>query len=188
MVLCCSRGAKHVGEDVWSDLGNAAYTGNLPRMIQQLSNGGDVTAADANGFTPIHRAAQSGNFEAVQLLLKCGADARCSATNGETPLHIAAFHRNAKTVKLLLETDAKADVNKQNTDHGMTPLHVAVYRGCPEIVDLLLAAGANPDITAKGQTTLNLAEFGNSQELQGRSSPSAKHHDTLLLLQNRLKS
>ncbi|PFH37890.1 putative ankyrin [Besnoitia besnoiti] len=187
MVLCCAGGGRKEGEDVWSDLSNAAYTGNVARMMQQINTGSSVNGADQNGLTPLHRAAQSGSFAALQLLLKNGADPRCSAKNGDTPLHIAAFHRNAEAVKFLLSTDAKVDINKQTKDHGMTPLHVAVYRGCPEIVDLLLAAGADPDLLAKGQTAVNLAEFWDTQESQGRSSPSAKHHDTLLLLQTRLK-
>ncbi|PHJ18577.1 ankyrin repeat-containing protein [Cystoisospora suis] len=187
MKLCCAGGGKKAGVDQWSDLSSAAYTGNVSRMMQQLNSGISINTTDENGLTPMHRAAQSGSFEAMQFLLKHGANPRSLAKNGDTPLHIAAFHRNAQVVRYLLETDAKKDINKQNTDHGMTPLHVAVYRGSPEIVDLLLGAGADPDILAKGQTAVNLAEFWDRQESQGRSSPSAKHHDTLVLLQSRLR-
>lgn len=111
-----------------------------------VEQGGDLSATDTWGNTPLHTLAGSrrGNIEE---LLDLGADVNSNSSSRGTPLHAAADSFNLTNVRLLIGRGANVDA--QNMDR-MTPLEYALRR-CSNvnlaemaaIAELLLAAGAS---------------------------------------------
>ena len=54
-----------------------------------LNSGAGVSAADDQGWTPIHAASRTGYREIVELLLESGAKLDVRTRKQETPLHLA---------------------------------------------------------------------------------------------------
>lgn len=118
-----------------------------------LSQGIDINAAQADGFTALHWAAQRDNLALVDLLLSAGANAKASTRYNITPLYLAALNGSSAIIQRLL--DARADPN--GTAHeGQTMLMTAALAGKPDAVRLLVARGAVVDATEpyRGQTAL----------------------------------
>lgn len=85
-----------------------------------IDNGGDVNAANASGYTPLHEALRSSQYgvgETTRVLLRAGANVHCQDTYGNTPLHFAL---TPDAVELLIEKGS--DVRVTNIQ-GRTCLH-----------------------------------------------------------------
>ncbi|EGD80162.1 osteoclast-stimulating factor 1 [Salpingoeca rosetta] len=79
-------------ESVDNPLHEAAKRGNLPFLIECLTNGVSPNALDKAGATPLHWAARGGHVDCAEELLKrpnCRADVQNKL--GDTPLHNAAW-------------------------------------------------------------------------------------------------
>ena len=81
----------------------AAATGNIEAVMQQLDAGTDVNAKDKNGWIPLHDAAYFGRKETAEILIANGADVNAKADGGCTPLHHAAVEGHLEIVHLLLQ-------------------------------------------------------------------------------------
>ena len=125
----------------------------------QLAKGVDVTAADKEGATALHRAAFLSTPESVALLLRYGADAAARDDHGRTALHFAvsAEHgTDAGIVSALLAHGADAAAKDEA---GATVLHWAMWAYPTvdiETIRLLLSHGADAAATdERGRTALH---------------------------------
>ncbi len=118
-----------------------------------LRGGADVTAADADGTTPLHWAVHANAAALVELLLDAGADVRAANRYGVQPIALACTNGNAAIVELLL--DAGVDANTALAQ-AETALMTAARTGSLDVVELLLDRGANVNATEtwRGQTAL----------------------------------
>ena len=154
----------------------AAETGDIKAVKQQLAEGADVNAEDEDEY-PLHDeklylAIKEGDIEAVKKELADGADVNSKNSDGTlqvystvdqkwqtytgidfTPLDLAVVNGYKEIIELLIEKGA--DVNAEDDD-GNSPLHMAyrgeinelmVVNGCKEIFELLIEKGA--DVNAK---------------------------------------
>jgi ankyrin repeat protein len=112
----------------------------LSLLIQLLTEGADINAADRNGETLLFDAAETESDGIAQLLLEAGADVNAAAKSGVTPLHAAAAAGHAQVVQLLLQAGAKTDAAAKS---GRNALYAAAVAGHHEVVQLLLQAGAD---------------------------------------------
>mgnify|MGYP001196566211 FL=1 len=97
----------------------AAATGNIQAVIQQLDAGTDVNSKDKNGWIALHDAVYFGSIEITEILITNGADVNAKADGGCTPLHLAAKNAHIEVVELLLAKGANVNAND---DFGDTPL------------------------------------------------------------------
>ena len=136
---------------------DAARKGDVETLKAELRSGGDVNAAQGDGFTALHWAAKTGHRDIAEVLIAAGADVRATTRlGGHMPLHVAAAAGKAGVVEALLEAGAPADAM---TSTGAQPLHLAATAGDPAVVTALLAHGAPVDAreTAWGLTPLMFA-------------------------------
>ena len=117
----------------------AAASGKSEIVQWLLSLGADVSAADEDGFTPLHSAVQT-DLEIVKLLHDAGADISSRTKTGQTPLHRAASAGQLQVTEWLINVGQS--LNAMDI-LGRTPLHLAVYRGMVSTVQLLLSRHAN---------------------------------------------
>ncbi|KAB8067207.1 ankyrin repeat-containing domain protein [Aspergillus leporis] len=142
-------------------LWHAASHGNEEMVELLLQNGGDITAADIFGKTPLHQAiekghasivkmllsryvcqpllciaARTGNAEIAKSLLDHGLDVNITDAEGRTPLHLAAAKGHDRVVQLLLNQES---INVQARDrYRSTALHEAAMGGHLPVLELLL--------------------------------------------------
>lgn len=137
-----------------TQLGDAAYAGDMRAVHSLLSSGVDVSGADADGFSALHRASASGSVGVMECLLAHGADPNARDTVGCTPLHYAAFcgHTDASYVLI----SAGADAGRRNRD-GLTPADIAKAEGKESVLKLLSGQWTKAD---------NL-DFGHGVVLEG---------------------
>ena len=122
---------------------SAAKRGDVEALRSELRSGGDVNAAEGDGFTALHWAAKRGDAELAGVLIAAGADLRATTRLGaHQPLHVAAAAGEAEVAEALLAAGAPASAP---TATGARPLHLAAASGDPGVVSALLAAGADPD-------------------------------------------
>jgi tetratricopeptide (TPR) repeat protein len=118
----------------------AAAAGHTEAMKILVSEGEDINARNAFGWTPLHAAAYQGASEAVwMLVVEAGADTGSRADGGWTPLHLAARRPSPATQVLIV---AGGDVNARDDD-GLTPLHIAALKGSAEAARFLIEGGAS---------------------------------------------
>jgi hypothetical protein len=126
------------GYGMKTPLHSAAYYGNLEVVQKLIEYDADISAEDANGWTPLNNASESTlikNHSVLRLLLERGADVNTRAKNGSTPLYRASSYGALEVVPVLLEHGA--DVNAVD-NHGRTALQVATGNQKDEIMKLLL--------------------------------------------------
>ena len=136
---------------------DAAKRGDVETLKAELRSGGDVNAAQADGFTALHWAAKTGNREVAEVLIAAGADVRATTRLGShMPLHVAAAAGKPGVAEALLTAGAPADAM---TSTGAQPLHLAAAAGDAGMITSLLAHGAPVDAreTAWGLTPLMFA-------------------------------
>src|ERR1022692_1225230 len=78
-----------------SRLIDAARSGDAKAVRTLLAQHAPVTAADAEGSTPIHYAVQAGNAEIAGLLIAAGADVKAATRYSITPLSLACTNGDA---------------------------------------------------------------------------------------------
>jgi ankyrin repeat protein len=111
----------------------------------------DVFAADADGFTPLHRAAFAGHAEVARVLLErvehTGADALPKLLNarsqgyGKSPLHCAADAGSSELVQLLI--DKGSNLEARTWVEASTALHLAALKGHDRVITALAKSGAD---------------------------------------------
>ena len=137
---CCSLGLAGEGTDIHT----AVRAGNLPQLVERLSQQPDLLdARTPGGETPLHYAVLGRHPAIVDLLLARGADVNAQDSAGRTPLHFAATLDNPELINTLLA--GGADVNLADA-RGDTPLHLAAIRFRPEALRALLTAGADVNV------------------------------------------
>jgi ankyrin repeat protein len=81
---------------------NAAQARSAEKLAFFLERGADVNAADARGFTTLHRAAEMGEAQIVRMLLENGASPDADA-QGHTARSLAQA-RGESEIVLMLES------------------------------------------------------------------------------------
>jgi spore coat protein CotH len=95
--------------DIW----NAAKTGDIAALKQQIANGSDLNDLDARlGITPLAWASMAGQLEAARLIISKGGNVNTQNRDGSVALHGAAFLGQVKIVELLLKNNS--NVNAEN--------------------------------------------------------------------------
>jgi ankyrin repeat protein len=84
------------------ELLQATEAGDIARMAALLTQGAEVNARNAYGWTPLHVAAAGGDPAVVALLLQHGADVHTRSHIGTTPLDNATTRGGRKAVIDLL--------------------------------------------------------------------------------------
>ncbi len=81
-------------------LHSASKTSNLELIRLLIQAGGDVSAQDEDGETPLHWAmSRKGSYEVARLLIENGADLANNTVDMRTPLH-TFFNDTVETVLL----------------------------------------------------------------------------------------
>ena len=99
---------------------NAARTGDVQTLKQQIDNGQDINAKQNGNVHAIGLASLFGHVEAVELLIKNGANVNQQTKDGGTALHGASFLGRVKIVETLLRAGANVKISNSN---GMTPIN-----------------------------------------------------------------
>jgi ankyrin repeat protein len=152
-VACLTGAAAAAAQAPDLRLIDAARRQDLPAVRSLLTQGLDVNATAADGFTALHWASERDDLQLVTLLLSAGANAKASTRYNVTPLYLASLNGSAAIMERLL--DAGADAN--GTAHqGQTMLMTAAMAGKADAVRLLLTRGAKVDAAEpyRGQTAL----------------------------------
>ncbi|CAG9465746.1 unnamed protein product [Pedinophyceae sp. YPF-701] len=105
-------------------LHNAVRTGDLAAVQRELQRDPQqASAADVEGYTPLHLAADSGAEDVVRALLASGADANARDAEGQTPLHCAVLGEHEGVTRALLDCggDAGAPDNAGETPAAGAP-------------------------------------------------------------------
>jgi ankyrin repeat protein len=121
------------------DRNNPAFI-DVPRALELIRAGADVTLQNQWKRTALHHAANSGNLEIATALIGAGAPLNGKNNHGHTPLCVAVIYGHADIVRLLLKAGAIPDTDN---NHGETPLARARYSGRTEIVAMLEQAMAD---------------------------------------------
>ena len=135
----------------------AAKRGDVESVRAELRSGGDVNAAEGDGFTALHWAAKRGDAELARVLLSAGADFRATTRLGaHQPLHVAAASGEAAVAEALLSAGAAVSAA---TGTGARPIHYAAASGSAAIVETLASHGADVNAVEPGwgQTPLMFA-------------------------------
>ncbi|XP_049855556.1 ankyrin-1-like [Schistocerca gregaria] len=162
--------------DIIRSLHGAVRTGNLQDVLEMLSKGADVEAADIFKVRPIHIAAEEGHLDILKALIARGCNVNALAAcatplfnqleRGMTPLHFAV--RNADPNLALCLISAGAKVNTENSSK-VVPLHLAAQHGHLSVVKALVSANADvnaednikvtPLVSAVAQNFEDVAKF-----------------------------
>ena len=129
-----------------------------------LDRGVDVSTAEADGTTPLHRAVHANDATIVELLLAAGADAQAANRYGVRPIALACTNGNAAIVELLLNAGVDASATLAE---GETALMTAARTGALDVVNLLIDHGADVNAVEhwRGQTALMWAAAEGHAEL-----------------------
>lgn len=120
--------------------------GNFEVLKLLHQHGGSLTAADADGNTPLHLASLAGSSALVAYLLPNYPDPAVSNLKGESPLHYAASSGSTQVLDLLIPKYPAADVRDAD---GRTPLMDAMNGYHREAFLQLQKAGAEVNATDK---------------------------------------
>jgi ankyrin repeat protein len=138
--LTVPTGNQSDAKSIAADLVTAIRNGDVRVVRKLLDNGGDVSARDAEGNTPLILAAFYASPECLQLLIGKGADVNSANKAGATALIRAAT--DYEKTRLLVAAGANIRVR---TARGNTPLILAARRaGNSRTAKLLLERDANP--------------------------------------------
>lgn len=173
-------------------LHRAAQNGNIDGVSALLEHGGNATAVDGQGRTPLDRAAgtlagrwgrhgyHANAILVIRELLRHGAEGSILADHGWRELHNAALvGSDYRAMADLIEQGH--DPNGQ-TSSGWTALHIAsLVNESPRAIAGLLDGGADPNARfGNGRTPLHCAAFANRNPevvqalVAGGADPSAR--------------
>ncbi|MDP9097795.1 MAG: ankyrin repeat domain-containing protein [Verrucomicrobiota bacterium] len=142
-------------DNLTEDKKDRATAVDMLRVLAQAK--ADLTAADNEGFTPMHVAARAGYTETLRFLLDRGGNQNQLNAKGETPvfLTIGAILDGFPKLKLLVSKGA--NVNTPNIERT-TPLMLAAMTRNRGMLMYLLGQKADPNATDKTElTALNVA-------------------------------
>ena len=131
---------------------------NVEVLKYLVSQGVDVNATTAHGWTPLHYAARYNSVNVAAYLVSLGVDVNAQNDQGKTPLYVAAEKNDSVDILAYLVSQG-ADVNAKD-QYGRTPLHKAALYNSVEVVAYLVSQGA--DVNAKndkGETPLHIAAY-----------------------------
>ncbi|KAF8534011.1 hypothetical protein BDD12DRAFT_897231 [Trichophaea hybrida] len=146
-------------------LSYACRFGYLLLVQYLLVNGGDVSAANKDGRTPLLLASSNGHEAVARLLLDKGADVSAADKYGKTPLLEALSNGHEAVARLLL--DKGADVSAAD-EYGRTPLLEASSNGHEAVARLLLDKGADASAADEYGRTPLLEASSNGHEAVAR--------------------
>ena len=147
-------------------LHEAMKQGDIEKIKQLITKGGDVNARDERGQTPLSIAIREKHVAGVELLLSKGADVNAKDDFGWTPLHFATDRGSEKLIKLLLVHGGNVNTTDRN---GETPLHLATELNRMDLIELLLATEANVNAQREdGFTPLLIAVSSGRKDLAER--------------------
>jgi ankyrin repeat protein len=129
-------------------LHQAARTGDLALLRQQLTGGASPNALDSNGRTALMDAVRSGQTAAAEVLIQAGANVNARSGSGSTALIEAAAEGHADAARLLIQHGA--DLNAAT--RAGTALETAERTGHMEVASLLRKAGARSSGHSLGDT------------------------------------
>jgi len=118
--------------------------GDVVAVRQYIVDGGDVSAVDHQGWTPLTMAAYRGNTEMIRLLLDAGADVNEGWPRSNTPLILAAMAGSTAAVELILARGAKTE-----TEEGPVPEAVLRRKGYGDEHRILEAIERARDSTSR---------------------------------------
>ena len=106
----------------------------------------EVSGADINGLSLLHKAANFGTLEMCATLIYLGAKVDDADFHGRTPLHVAAGTGHTAIVRFLLEnranltarTNASRPRGNINSPRGAIALHLAAWRGHIDVIEAML--------------------------------------------------
>jgi ankyrin repeat protein len=99
-----------------------------------LKVGEDISAADDQGWTPLHSAASYGRCDVLQWLIDNRADIDSADKEGWTPLFWATIKGQFEAARILLNSQASTRAEDKS---GWTPVHWAAYKGDEGMIRLL---------------------------------------------------
>ncbi len=103
---------RHAAMAAGQDLLSATEAGDLEHMQTLLAKRVDISAANAQGWTPLHVAAAGGSVEVVELLLQHGADVNAASNIGATPLdNVITYSRSQAVADLLRQHGAEGNTD-----------------------------------------------------------------------------
>jgi len=121
----------------------AAWRGDLARLMSLIAAGADLEARDGRGRTALHVATHARRREAIRLLARAGAKLDVLEDDRYDAITIAAVADDPATLSLLLSLGASP---RQTTSrYDGTALIAAAHLGHDEVVRRLIAAGAPLD-------------------------------------------
>ena len=135
----------------------AARLGDVETLKVELRSGGDVNAAQGDGFTALHWAAKTGNRAVAEVLIAAGADIQATTRLGRhMPLHVAAAAGQAEVAETLLQAGSPV---AEPTETGAQAIHFAATAGNAPTLGVLLSNGADVNAVEPqwGQTPLMFA-------------------------------
>ncbi len=137
-------------------LADTIASGDITAALQQIADGADVNAPQADGTTPLMYAAYLGSTELAEALVAAGADVNAVNDYGTSAILEASIIGATGILEVLLENGA--DANWANPE-GETPLMNTARAGLLDATRMLLDHGADINAVESwgGQSALHWA-------------------------------
>ncbi|KYG65747.1 hypothetical protein AZI86_01335 [Bdellovibrio bacteriovorus] len=118
----------------WEAVFEDARYGNISKLSNYLSGGGDIEARNHRGHSLLMLSAYNGHSTATEYLLSQGADVDTVDLSGTSVLMRAAFKGHTEVVRVLLRSGADTSL-KNHRD--LTVMDFAQLFGRRSVLDLL---------------------------------------------------
>lgn len=149
------------------NLVEAAYLGDLARVVDLLQKGANINGAMANGMTPLMAAAAAGDVQALSFLIAKGADLNAQDINGLTPLVYAIQKERVAAATVLLDAGADREIEDF---HRIRPLGHALATWDNSLIRLLGDRGSRVFYTGKKEISGAPREMSDSRMIHIRHS------------------
>jgi len=121
----------------------AVANGDLPKVREIISTGGELEARDPQGRTALLLATHADAVEIAKVLIAAGADVNAKDAIKDTPFLYAGAEGRTEILKAILAT-GKANLKDTNR-YGGTALIPASHHGHPDAVRILLGTDIDVD-------------------------------------------